>query len=328
MKKAKLVFLDSGTIGNDIVLPPFADFGEVVTHGQTRPEEVASRINDAAFVLTNKVVLTAEDILAAKELRYIGSIATGYNQVDVAAAAAKGVPVCNVPDYSSNTVAQHVFTLLLALTSQVCELATSVRKGDWANCPYFSYWYKPISEVHGKTMGIVGFGDIGSKVGFIAHAMGMEVIAYAPRPKPLPSYAPFVFVEQDELFSRADVVTLHCPLTSDNAGLINARTLGIMKKSAYLINTSRGPLVNEEDLSRALERGDIAGAGLDVVCKEPMPDSNPLRTAPNCIITPHVAWASTEARIRLMQGVYDNIRAFVEGKPRNVVNGIAGTVFQ
>lgn len=322
MDKPKIVFLDAGTIGDDISWPDFGSLGEVVMHDATRPEDVAGRIAEARILLTNKVIISSGHIAGAKKLRYIGTIATGYNQVDGEAAAARGIPVCNVPDYSSATVMQHVFTLLLALASQTCQLAESVRRGDWSKSPHFSYWFRPITELAGKTMGIVGFGDIGSKVGFTAHAFGMKVIAHAPRPKPKPGYEPFAFVGLDELFEAADVVTLHCPLTEENTGMINAQTLAGMKKSAFLINTARGPLVNEADLCRALALGEIAGAGLDVVSSEPMPDSNPLRAAPNCIITPHVAWASVEARERLMRGVFDNIKNFLDGTPSNVRNKV------
>lgn len=322
MRTPQLVFLDAGTIGQDIQWPDFSAFGQVISHDTTKPEEVSARIADAEFLLTNKVYITAEHIASAPGLRYIGTLATGYNQVDIAAAAKRGIPVCNVPDYSSHSVVQHVFTLLLALTSEVCELAQSVRRGDWAKSTHFSYWLKPITELAGKTMGIVGFGDIGSKVGMAAHGLGMNVMAYAPHPKPLPPYEPFAFVDLPRLFRESDVLTLHCPLTPENTGMINAEALRSMKKSAFLINTARGPLVDEKALSEALHQGTISGAGLDVVSEEPMPDSNPLRLAPNCIITPHVAWCSVEARTRLMRGVYDNIKNFLDGKPSNVKNGL------
>ena len=322
MSGTKLVFLDAGTIGEDIQWPDFDGFGEVVAHDQTKPEQVAERIRDADMVFTNKVGITAEHIAAASKLRYIGVLATGYNMVDIRAAAGRGVPVCNVPAYSTPSVVQHVFTLMFALCSRVCSLSESVRRGGWGSCAYFSFWDKPIVEVDGKTLGVVGFGDIGSHVARIAHAFGMRVLAYAPRPKAAPGYEPFAFASLEELFRESDVITLHCPLTPENTGMVNASLLRTMKKSAFLINTARGPLVNEQDLVQALRQGVIAGAGLDVVSQEPMPDDNPLRLEPNCLITPHVAWAGYESRVRLMRQAYDNVRAFVDGGPVNVVNGV------
>ena len=322
MGKSTLVFLDAGSVGRDIAWPDFSLFGEVVLHEYTEKERVIERIRDADFVFTNKVELRAEHIAAAPRLRYIGLLATGYNQVDLEAAAQRGVPVCNVPDYSSSAVVQHVFVLLFALASGLCGLTASVREGAWAGSRQFCYWEKPIVEVRDKSMGIVGFGDIGSAVGRVAHAFGMKVLAYAPRPKAAPGYAPFSFVSLEELFRQSDVLSLHCPLTPENTGMVNAALLGTMKRSAFLINTARGPLINEADLAEALREGRIAGAGLDVVSKEPMPDDNPLRTAPNCLITPHVAWAGVESRTRLMQGVFDNTQAFVQGRARNVKNGL------
>jgi len=322
MNSNKLVFMDSASVGDDIVWPDFSPFGEVVTYEDTAKEAVFERIKDADFVFTNKVVLRAEHIAAAPRLRYIGVIATGYNQVDIQAAAQRGIPVCNVPDYSSASVAQHVFTLLLALCSDVCGLTASVRAGDWSRSRHFCYWNKPGVEIQNKVMGIVGFGDIGAKVAEIAHCFGMSVLAYAPRPKKAPAYSPFAFVSLEDLFRQSDVVSLHCPLTPENTGMVNVSLLRTMKKSAFLINTARGPLVNESDLATALCDGVIAGAGLDVVSREPMPDDNPLREAPNCLITPHVAWSSIEARNRLLAGVLDNVRAFVNGKPINVKNGL------
>ena len=322
MDSNKLVFMDSTSVGDDIVWPDFSPFGEVVMYEDTAKEAVFERIKEADFVFTNKVVLLAEHIAAAPRLRYIGVIATGYNQVDIQAAAQRGIPVCNVPDYSSASVAQHVFTLLLALCSDVCGLTASVRAGDWSRSRHFCYWNKPGVEIQNKVMGIVGFGDIGAKVAEIAHCFGMSVLAYAPRPKKAPAYSPFAFVSLEDLFRQSDVVSLHCPLTPENTGMVNVSLLRTMKKSAFLINTARGPLVNESDLATALCDGVIAGAGLDVVSREPMPDDNPLREAPNCLITPHVAWSSIEARNRLLAGVLDNVRAFVNGKPINVKNGL------
>ena len=322
MNSGKLVFLDAGTIGDDIAWPDFSTFGEVVLHEYTEKEAVSERIKDADFIFTNKVAITAEHIAAAPRLRYIGVMATGYNLVELEASAQRGIPVCNVPAYSSASVVQHVFTLLFALSSDVCALTASVRAGDWSKSRHFCYWNKPPIELRDKTMGIVGFGDIGSKVAQIAHCFGMKVLAYAPRPKQAPAYSPFAFVSLEDLFRQSDVVSLHCPLTPENAGMVNGPLLRSMKKSACLINTARGPLINEPELAAALRDGVIAGAGLDVVSCEPMPDDNPLRKAPNCLITPHVAWATVESRSRLMEGVFDNVRAFVDGRPSNVKNGL------
>lgn len=322
MSRRKLVFLDAGSIGDDIAWPDFSAFGEVVSHDQTLPGEVMDRVRDADILMTNKVNITAAHIAAAPGLRYIGTLATGYNQVDIAAAAARGIPVCNVPDYSTPAVVQHVFTLLFALASRLCDLDQSVRRGDWAASTHFCYWIRPIVELQGKTMGIVGFGDIGSHVARAAHNFGMRVLAYAPRPKPAPDYSPFAFVGLEELFRESDAISLHCPLTPENTGMVDAAMLGRMKRTAFLINTARGPLINEADLCRALANNAIGGAGLDVVSVEPMPDANSLRLAPNCIITPHVAWSSVESRTRLMHGVHENLKNFLAGKPTNVKNNI------
>lgn len=322
MSEKNLVFLDAGTIGEDIQWPDFGKFGKVIAHDRTKAEQVAERVSDADMLFTNKVSITAEHIAAAPGLKYIGVLATGYNLVDIRAAAERGIPVCNVPSYSTPSVVQHVFTLMFALCSRVCSLAGSVRRGDWGSCEYFSYWDKPIVEVEGKTLGVVGFGDIGSHVARIGNAFGMRVLAYTPRPKAAPGYEAFAFVSLEELFRESDVITLHCPLTPENTGMINSSLLRTMKKSAFLINTARGPLVNEEDLVQALEQGVIAGAGLDVVSREPMPDDNPLRLAQNCIVTPHVAWAGYESRVRLMRQACDNVKAFLDGSPVNVVNGV------
>ena len=322
MSKPRIVILDAGSVSNDIPWPDFAALGDVTAHGHTKKDEIIDRIKDAEIVLTNKIYLTAEHIAAAPKLKYIGTLATGYNQVDGKAAAARGIPLCNVPDYSTTSVVQHVFALMFNLSSKICQLAQSVKDGDWAKSVHFCYWKDPIIELHGKTLGVVGFGDIGSAVARTAHHFGMNVIAYAPRPKPAPEYSPFAFVELADLFKQADVISLHCPLTPENTNMINASLLRTMKKSALIINCARGPLINEPDLLEALEQGIIGGAGLDVVTHEPMPDNNPLCNAPNCIITPHVAWCSVEARTRLIQGVYDNVKNFLSGKPTNVRNGL------
>ncbi|MDR2604856.1 MAG: D-2-hydroxyacid dehydrogenase [Desulfovibrio sp.] len=323
MRKGTVVFPDAGSIGDDFAWPDFSDFGEVVMYDRTLPEQTEERIRDAAFILTKKAGVTAGDPAATPALRYIGALGTGFNHVDIRSAAARGIPVCNVPDYSTPSVVQHVFTLILLLSSRVCELSASVRRGGWSKSRHPRYRDKPAFELHGKTLGIVGFGNIGAGVARVAHGFGMHVLAYAPRPKSAPDFRPFDFVGLNDLFARSDVVSLHCPLNRESEGMVDARLLGLMKTQALLINTARGPLVNERDLLDALREKRIGGAGLDVVAVEPMADDNPLRFAPNCMITPHAAWSGVESRMRLMRIAYDNIRAFLDGAPVNVVNGVA-----
>lgn len=318
--KKQLIILDGGGIGYDVEWPDFGVFGALTRYDNTRPEEVAERIAAADAVFTNKVVLTAAHMAGAERLRYVGCLATGFNHVDIAAAAARGVTVTNVPDYSSAAVAQHVFALMLEFANNVALHDRAVRDGDWARSKYFCFWKKPILELEGKVMGVVGFGHIGRRVARLADAFGMRVMAYAPRPKEAPPYPGFAFVGLEDLFGQADYVSLHTPLTPETAGLVDKRLLGRMKKSAYLINTARGPLINEADLAEAVRGGKIAGAGLDVVTVEPMRDDNPLRGLENVIITPHIAWASVEARTRLLQVVLENYRAYLDGRPTNVVS--------
>ncbi len=320
MEKMNIVFLDLGTVGHDLPLPDFASLGEVTVHESTAPHEVADRIKNADIVLTNKVTLTAELVQNAPRLKYIGTVATGYNQVDLAAASARKIPVCNVPNYSTQSVVQHTFGLIFSLAGAFSRHLKAVADGEWVSSRHFCFWKAPVLEMAGKTIGVVGFGDTGQGVARLAHCLGMKVLAYAPRPKPLPDYQPFAFTGLDEIFTQSDVVTLHCPLTPENTGMVNLARLRGMKRSAFFINCARGPLVNEADLAQALHEGLIAGAGLDVVCKEPMEAGNPLLKAPNCLITPHIAWASVEARTRLMQGVFDNIKNWTLGKPSNVRN--------
>jgi glycerate dehydrogenase len=320
MSKPRIVFLDAGTIRDDIPWPDFAGLGEVVSHDHTLAHETLDRMREAEIVFTNKVRITAEHIAAAKKLRYIGLLATGYNQVDGEAAAARGIPVCNAPDYSTEAVSQHAVALMLALQSHICWFIQSVRNGEWSRSVHFCYWDKPIVGMHGKTLGIVGFGNIGAAVARIGHGFGMNILAYNPRPKAAPEYAPFAFAGLDDLLRQSDIVSLHCPLAPDTEGMINAATLRLMKKTAILVNCSRGPLINESDLLHALENGVIAGAALDVVIQEPMPDDYPLRFAPNCIITPHVAWCTIESRTKLMQLVFANLQSFLAGRPVNVRN--------
>ena len=315
-----IVILDAGPTGKDVVWPPLEEFGKVSRYESTTPNELGGRLKNATIALTNKVIISAASIAAAPKLAYIGTIATGFNQVDVDAARARNIPVCNVPNYSTPAVAQHTIGLILALASGVHFHALDVANGLWSKSPYYCFWNQTPVELEGKTLGIVGFGNIGKAVGKLSSAFGMKVVAFVPRPKPAPEYAPFAFVGLDELFAQSDVVSLHCNLTPENTHLVNAARLAKMKKSAFIINCSRGPLINDKDLAQALHDGTIAGAGLDVVEQEPMPDSNPLRTAPNCIITPHIAWATIESRTRLLNVVHNNIKMYLQGTPVNVIN--------
>jgi glycerate dehydrogenase len=279
------------------------------------------RARGAKIVLTNKTPLSAATLEELPQLRFIAELATGYDNIDVAAAGRRGIPVANVPEYSTPSVAQHTMALLLELCNRVGEHSAAVRDGEWSRSPDFSFWHTGLVELAGLKLGIVGLGRIGGQVGVIGRAMGMEVLAYNRRHRQAPPGLPVTWLELPELFAEADVVTLHCPLTPENRGFVDRRLLGTMKRSAFLVNTARGALVNEADLASALNEGTIAGAALDVVSREPITPDNPLLTARNCQITPHLAWASLAARRRLMATVAGNIRAFLAGSPVNVVNG-------
>lgn len=318
-----IVILDSEPMGDDFIWPDFSELGTCASYGNSSHAEAITRVKDATIILTNKVIVGKEVLDAAPKLQYVGTIATGYNQVDLEETARRGIPVCNAPDYSTASVAQHTFGLILSLASGVHVHANAVKAGEWALAKQFCFWKTPLMELAGKRLGIVGFGNIGQAVARLGHAFGMHVIVYAPRPKAKPGFEPFDFVDLPTLLQTSDVVSLHCPLTPENTHLINKASLAAMKKSAYVINCSRGSLINQQDLADALHNGTIGGAGLDVVEVEPMPNDNPLRTAPNCIITPHIAWAPIEARNRLLGIVIDNIRAFFEKRPTNVVNGVS-----
>jgi glycerate dehydrogenase len=266
-------------------------------------------------VLTNKAVVGREAIEALPDLKYIGVLATGYNCVDTAAARARGIPVCNVPEYSTPNVVQATFALLLELTNHVGHHAETVRAGRWSTCPDFCYWDGDLVELSGLTLGIVGYGRIGQGVAAVGRAFGMRILAHRRTAGTDPEC-----VDLETLLRESDVVSLHCPLTPETKELIDARRIGLMKPSAFLVNTSRGALVNEADLAAALDAGRLAGAGLDVLSLEPPPASNPLLAAKNCVITPHVAWATRNARRRLLEITAGNLRAFAAGMPRNVVN--------
>jgi glycerate dehydrogenase len=314
-----ITILDGHTLNpGDLTWESLESLGQLTVHPRTAVSEIVSRAAEADILLTNKVPLSAETLELLPGVKAIGVLATGYNIVDTSAAKARGIPVMNVPGYSTPSVAQHVFSLLLQLTNATAQHSESVHAGEWSACPDFCYWKQPLLELAGLKMGIIGWGAIGQAVGKIAQAFGMEVLVATRSARPP---EPGVrFVGMDEVFAAANVVSLHCPLTPETQNLVNTARLATMRSDAYLINTGRGPLVNEADLAAALRAGKIAGAGLDVLCNEPARSDNPLLGAPRCIITPHVAWASKAARQRLLGITVANLKAFLEGKPQNVVN--------
>lgn len=316
----KIVVLD-GFAGNpgDLSWEEIKSLGDCTIYDRTAPEEKLERVKDAEIILTNKVPFNASDFDQLPSLKYIGVLATGYNIIDIEAAKAHGVVVTNIPAYSTNSVAQMVFAHLLNITNSVQHYTDEARAGVWSKNPDFSYQNTLLVELHRKKIGIIGLGNIGMAVARIAIGFGMEVFAYTSKSHfQLP---PEIHkVDLDDLFRECDIVTLHCPLTPKTKNLVNAERLKTMKPSAILINTSRGPVVNEQDLADALNNGTIFAAGVDVLSEEPAAANNPLLTARNCFITPHIAWATKEARIRLMQITIDNIKAFIEEQPINVVN--------
>lgn len=316
----KIVVLDGhGMNPGDISWEALEKLGDVTVYDLTPDSEVISRASDADIVLTNKVVMSKEVIESLPKLKYIGVLATGYNVVDVAEASKKGIVVTNIPSYSTASVAQMVFSLLLAITNEVAHYTADNRAGRWSRCADFCYWDKPLIELAGKTFGIVGYGNIGKAVAKIALAFGMKVAAYTSKDQAsLPDGVKKVTLE--ELFSDSDVISLHCPLNDSTRHIINPSSLLAMKPSAILINTGRGGLVDEVALSDALNRGLIAGAGVDVLSSEPPAADNPLLYARNCFSTPHLGWATVEARNRLMNIAVANVKAFIDGKPVNVVN--------
>lgn len=317
----KIVVLD-GWAGNpgDLSWEPLERLGDCTIYDRTSPDEVIERAREAEVVLTNKVAFTRETIAQLPRLRYIGVIATGYNIVDVDAARERGVIVTNVPAYSTNSVAQIVFAHLLNITTHADHYSRSVRSGRWSECRDFSYTDRPITEIAGKTIGIVGLGSIGMAVARIALAMEMKVLAYTSKSaEALPTWIEKA-KDLDEVFIRGDVVSLHCPLTAETRGMVDARRLSLMKRTAILINTARGPLVDESELASALRNGRIAAAAVDVMSQEPPERDNPLLKAPHCYFTPHIGWASVEARHRLMDIVVENVARYIAGEPVNVVN--------
>lgn len=316
----KIVVLDGhalnpGDLNWDFLVP----FGKVTVYPRTSAEQVAARIGDADIILLNKTPITAATLEACPNLKLICVLATGYNVVDCNAARERGIPVCNVPDYGTAAVAQFTFALLLELCHQVGHHAQSVREGRWCRNPDFCYWDTPQMELAGKTMGIIGFGRIGRAVGKIANAFGMKVIAYN-RSQCAEGSATGDYVNLNTLLTESDIISLHCPLSAENTGLINAEAINKMKEGAILLNTARGPLVDESAVAAALKNGKLRGFACDVVSAEPMVADNPLINAPNCIVTPHMAWAPIESRQRILACTEQNIRAFLEGRPIHTVN--------
>lgn len=315
----KIVVLDGyGLNPGDLSWEALQALGELTVYDRTSPAELLDRAAGAEILLTNKTVLTADNLAALPDVRYIGVLATGYNVVDIPAANARGIVVTNIPAYSTASVAQMVFAHLLNITQRVGHYAHDNREGRWANHPDFCYWDTPLVELAGKQMGLVGLGHTGMATARLALAFGMEVCAYTSKsPEQLPEGIRKCSL--DELFAECDVLSLHCPLTVDTKELVNARRLATMKPTAIVLNTGRGPLVNEADLADALNRGVIAAAGVDVLSTEPPQADNPLLTARNCFVTPHIAWATLEARTRLMDIAVANVKGFLQGQVINQI---------
>lgn len=303
----------------DLSWNEIASLGKLTIYDRTTPEDVIERAKDADILLINKINMTADVINQLPNLKYIGEQATGFNNIDLQTARERGIVVTNIPAYSTNSVAQLVFAHILNITNRVGHYAKEVRKGRWTNSLDFCYWNTPLIELAGKTIGIIGLGHTGQAVARIAEGFGMKVCAFTSK-NFLQLPHDIRKVSLDELFSTCDVISLHCPLTSETKNLVNADRLKLMKKTAILINTSRGPVINEKDLADALNSGTIAAFGGDVLSSEPPKSDNPLLTAQNCYLTPHTAWGTHEARTRLMTILKENIEAYLNGKPQNVVN--------
>ena len=293
---------------------------EYTVYDRTDDEDIFERSKDADILVTNKTVITGEMLQRLTNLKFISTLSTGYNVIDIDKARELGISVSNIPAYSTDAVAQLVFALLLELTNHVAIHDQSVKDGEWTSCEHFCYTKTPLCELSGKTFGIIGFGKIGSAVAKIALAFGMKVKAYSPNTRTFDGYGTVEFTYLEDVIRSSDVISLHCPLTDKTNGLVNMEFLQKMKKSAFIINTSRGPVINEADLRKALDEGIIAGAGVDVLSSEPPKADNPLISCDKCVITPHIAWASFEARTRLMGIFKENVEAFLKGNPVNVVN--------
>ena len=319
MPRPRLVILDAfATNPGDLSWAPIEALADCTIHDRTAPPDVAARTRDADAVMLNKAVLDARTIAQSPNLKYVGILATGWNTVDLAAAHRHGLVVTNIPGYSTDSVAQHAFALLLELTNQVGRHSVDVHSGGWARNPDFSYRLTPQIELAGLILGIVGLGQIGQAVARIGRAFGMRILAHR-RHTATPPPDGVEYVALDRLFSESDVVSLHCPLSPATNGLVNAARLAMMKSTAFLINTARGPLIVEADLAAALRDQRIAGAAVDVLSTEPPSPDNPLLSAPDCLVTPHLAWATAAARNRLIGIAADNYRAFLNGNPIHLV---------
>lgn len=313
----KILINTSGLTNGDIDFSEFEKIGEVTYFEEVEREKLYSLAADCDALIVNKVVVDERLLNASKNLKYVGVFATGYNLIDLAACRARGITVCNVPDYSTHAVSQHAFALLLSLYGRINEYTSSVGAGDWVKSKTFCYFPWATAELYGKTFGVYGFGSIGKAAAKIAEAFGMKVIVHT---RTVPQNCPYEVVSKEDIFRRSDVLSLHCPLTEATRGLVNAQTLKLMKSSAVIVNTARGGLIDEGALAAALNGGRLYGACLDTVAEEPMLADNPLLGAKNCLITPHVAWVAHETRVRLVGIAAENLKRFLSGKPQNVVN--------
>jgi glycerate dehydrogenase len=322
MKPITIVVTDGFTLNpGDNPWSDIGQLGALTVYDRTAPLELAPRCREADILIVNKTAVRADALAALPRLRFIAVSATGFDCVDVEAAGRRGIPVSNVPIYGTDSVAQYVFSAILHIWHNIAGHDAAVKAGEWGRQPDWSFWKTPLIELRGKTMGVVGFGRIGRRVGELAHAFGMNVMGHDAFTGADPGFAAFAWAGLEEVFSRSDVVSVHCPLTPENQRFVNRDLLQRMKPTSLFINASRGSLVNEEDLAAALKAGWIAGAVVDVVSAEPVRPDNPLLSAPNIVITPHLAWAAREARQRLMRTTAENVRAFLEGRPQHLVNG-------
>ena len=316
----KIVILEGRAVNpGDLSWDALSAFGDVTVYDNTAPDEMAARIQNAEAVLLNKLPFTSGLMDGCRSLRYIGELATGYNNIDLCAARERGIVVCNIPAYSTPAVVQHTFALLLELCAHTGEHSRGVMAGRWSRAESFCYWEYPLTELSGKTLGVVGFGQIGRGVARAAVPFGMHVLACAAHPREHSGIDGVDMTDFETLVREADVLSLHCPLTADNQNLINAATLSRMKPGAFLLNTARGGLVCEQDVADALKSGRLGGFAADVLAQEPPRDGSPLFSAPNCILTPHIAWAPKESRQRLIDIAVENLRAFQNGNPQNEV---------